>query len=229
MVDKTMTLIRRCFLSVTVLGLVACSSLNATKPIPVTELQNNPSIVRIAVSNPPPQVSSTENKLEVSVEVKVDELDRLITELAVKSESENNILAEYISVKYKTSLEFAKRIVYLAAKYAYADFPKRNDILAIIAVESSFRPKASYRGSHGLMQIEKKSHVKSLRGRNIKDPAVNIELGSQILNEYYQALGNSKKNAILAYNAGIGNFLKHRYHLDYYNKYSDKVSSISKK
>jgi soluble lytic murein transglycosylase-like protein len=202
--------------------------LNATKPIPVTEPLINPHPVQIVVSDPTPPVFFTENKTEVEVESKTDELDRLITEIEFKDESETLVLAEYISSKYKTTVEFAKRVVDLATKYAHEDFPKRNDILAIIAVESSFRPKASYRGSYGLMQIERKSHTKSLRGRNIKDPAVNIELGSQILNEYYQTLGQSKKSAILAYNAGVGNFLKHRYHIDYYLKYSNKVSGISK-
>jgi hypothetical protein len=147
---------------------------------------------------------------------------------ALEKPTSTENLVTFIVMKWKVPKALAIEIVQLADKYAYEDFPKRNDILAIISVESGFNPKASYHGSHGLMQIEKKSHLEKLKYRNIFDPEVNIELGSKILNEYYNLLDKNVRSALLAYNAGIGNFKKRRYRSVYYMKYKNQLALIPK-
>ena len=137
-------------------------------------------------------------------------------------------LSDYIATRFKLSPKDARQMVKLANEYAHETFPKRNDILAIIAVESSYNTKASFRGCYGLMQINKKIHSKLLRKRSLFDPAVNIEIGSIILNEYFELFKRNNKAAVLSYNAGIGNYAKRRYKLEYYTKYKAELNLISK-
>lgn len=120
-----------------------------------------------------------------------------------------------------------KEIVYAATTFGYGGFPSAVDILAIISVESSFNSKASYRGSKGLMQIHVPAHGKNFIGKNIFDVKTNIEYGSDLLYEYYVLLGRNRKAAILAYNAGIGNYLKGRYNIEYWHKYQKALMVLS--
>lgn len=159
----------------------------------------------------------------------VQEDSVLFTEnLPSEKPADTNNLVSYISNSWNVSLAFAKEIVDIADKNAFEDFPKRNDILAIIAVESGFRPKASLRGSYGLMQIEKKSHIRKLAGRSIFSPSVNIEIGAQILNEYFKLLGKNIKATLLSYNAGIGNYKRGRFKYEYYLKYKKQLALLPK-
>jgi hypothetical protein len=119
-----------------------------------------------------------------------------------------------------------QRVVAAATKSAHEGFPTRDDLLAIIAVESGFNPQAHYKGSHGLMQVQVSSHRKDLNGRRLGDVADNVALGSEILYGYYMTLGCNKRGAILAYNAGIGNYLMHRYKPTYYAKYRQQLAMI---
>lgn len=184
--------------------------------------------------------SSTFNEVERSLvtELKVEELkhspivvpaievpkEDLVLETSVKEEK----LVDYISTKFKVSKKIALNVVNLANKHAHETFPKRDDILAIIAVESQYDIFALAQGCYGLMQIQRKSHKKSLKGRSLHNPDVNVELGSQILNQYFVLLKDNKKAAVLSFNAGIGNYKNKRFRLEYYEKYSAELRAISK-
>lgn len=100
---------------------------------------------------------------------------------------------------------------------SFKDFPKKVDILAIIGVESTFRQcETDGRGSYGLMQVNIKAH--KLDPGTICDTTTNISHGSKILRENYLKLG-SEQAAVLAYNVGIGGYLKGEFDVAYYNKY----------
>jgi hypothetical protein len=88
-------------------------------------------------------------------------------------------------------------------------FPKAEDILAVIAVESRFREDAvSPSGAIGLMQIMYKYHRdKSFSEEELKDPFHNIHVGVTILREYYQNL-RDRSATFQAYNIGIGAWRK---------------------
>jgi hypothetical protein len=119
-----------------------------------------------------------------------------------------------------------QRVVTAATNSAHEGFPTRDDILAIIAVESGFNPQARYKGSHGLMQVQASSHRKDLRGRSIGGVEDNVALGSEILYGYYITLNCNKRGAVLAYNAGIGSYLMHHYKPKYYAKYEQQLALI---
>jgi hypothetical protein len=213
-------LARRCLLIV-LLGLAAgCTSIKQmpSSPIPIEDRSNvtSTAIAQQAVASPV-IIAVVKNEAEVS--------DK---DLTLETPQKDVELIENIVSRFKLSVPVAVNIISLATENAYEDFPKKNDILAIIAVESSYNAKSLLRGCYGLMQIEKKSHKEKLAGRSLYNPAVNIELGSKILNQYYVLLGKNKRAAILAYNSGIGNYLKHRFKSIYYEKYRKQLEMLSK-
>ncbi|MNK09957.1 Transglycosylase SLT domain protein [compost metagenome] len=118
------------------------------------------------------------------------------------------VLVKSVASRFKKSEAFIATVVSAATKYAYPDFPKRDDILAIIAVESTYNTKAHHRGSWGLMQIEARSHRKKYEGLDITAVDTNVRIGSGILREYYLLANRNKSGAIIAYNVGIGAYLK---------------------
>jgi soluble lytic murein transglycosylase-like protein len=133
------------------------------------------------------------------------------------SETTDSRLVEAVVLNYDKNPEFVQNIVTTASKYEYADFPKREDIMAIIAVESRFEPKSQHKGSVGLMQVNRSANKRLIEG-NLFDTEENIRVGVLILRTYYLALGNARA-AVLAYNSGIGGYLKGAKNQSYYKKY----------
>jgi hypothetical protein len=148
-------------------------------------------------------------------------------DFVLESTDKDYPVIQYISERFKISPQLATEIVKLATEFSHATFPKRNDILALIAVESSYNVNARSRGCHGLMQVEKASHRKLIKGRNLHNPRVNIEVGSTVLHEIYEILHGNKRGSILSFNAGVGNFLKGRYESAYYTKYKKELKLLS--
>lgn len=69
-------------------------------------------------------------------------------------------------------------------------------ILSIIKHESTFNKKAkSPYGAKGLMQVVDRLHKEKIKGRNIYDPAVSIQVGTRILSD---CLNNKKGNVYKA-------------------------------
>lgn len=130
-------------------------------------------------------------------------------------------LARYIEGKYPVSAAEAELIVGQAFQMA-----ERNDldpelILAVIAVESTFRPQVvSQSGARGLMQIVPKWHpnkVKEIGGpQALFDPEKNIYAGSRILIGYLEDHQGNVRRALLNYNGSLGNPT---------SRYADKVLS----
>ena len=76
-------------------------------------------------------------------------------------------------------------------------------VLAIIATESSFNPRArSKAGAEGLMQVHTRVHKDKLKRHGgpkaVFDPAVNIDVGSKILKQYLDRYGRPQR-ALKAY------------------------------
>lgn len=140
-----------------------------------------------------------------------------------KSEAQ---LIHALAERFKKPEALIQRVVTVVNKFASNAYPARDTILAIIAVESSFNPHASHKGSQGLMQINVAAHRKSLRGKSPFDIETNVSLGVSILSGYYEQLGNNERSSLLAYNAGIGNFLKRHYKIEYYVKYRRELAFI---
>lgn len=77
-------------------------------------------------------------------------------------------------------------------------------VLAVVAVESAFRPQAvSPRGARGLMQLMPRTAA-SLGVRDAMDPAANLDGGVRHLGSLIQLYDGDLTRALAAYNAGAG-------------------------
>jgi soluble lytic murein transglycosylase-like protein len=110
------------------------------------------------------------------------------------------LLVEFLANKFKQSEAEIKKIVW----YAYSlgkpnSFPTPADILAVISVESGFRPTAIHHigPSVGLMQINAFVHG----SERLLEPYVNMVKGVGLLSQYRDLAGSDLK-ALVYYNAG---------------------------
>lgn len=130
-------------------------------------------------------------------------------------------LARAIAKKYRVSEDLVNNIVYLAHKYEDETFPRAIDILAVIAVESSFNPKAVSRlkrdPARGLMQV--RPGVWGLNISDLNNIEQQIRIGARILNKYYDRTKDAD-SALQAYNVGITNFRRGKTN----PRYSSKVA-----
>jgi membrane-bound lytic murein transglycosylase MltF len=122
------------------------------------------------------------------------------------SEKEEKHLA-YISERYKLPRAEAMEIINLAKEHAHPVFPKYEDILGTIEVESAYNRKAKSPGEClGLMQLKYVYHKATIR--NKKDLLVartNIRIASAYMNELFQQIKSNARGAVYsAFNTGPG-------------------------
>lgn len=76
------------------------------------------------------------------------------------------------------------------------------DLLSIIKVESKFKPKATSKGNKGLMQVNIRYHRKKLKGRNVFNVKVNIEVGGGIYKDCLVKNKGNRSKSLKCYNGG---------------------------
>jgi hypothetical protein len=82
-------------------------------------------------------------------------------------------------------------------------------VMAVVSVESSFRPQAvSPKGAQGLMQLMPKT-AEALGVEDALDPAQNLDGGARHLGQLLTVYGGDLTRALAAYNAGEGAVLRH--------------------
>ncbi len=82
-------------------------------------------------------------------------------------------------------------------------------VLAVIAVESAFRPDAvSPKGAQGLMQLMPRTAA-SLGVKDALDPRQNVDGGARHLRFLVDLYGGDLRKALAAYNAGQGAVARH--------------------
>lgn len=149
---------------------------------------------------PPYQYLLSQNEAVSSVVVDIPKIAEKIQE---SKNDAHDALSEKIAERYRIPLELSKDIVKVAEEHSDNVFPSKKLLLAVMAVESSYRPSITNdHGASGLMQVIPKYHREKIGGRSIHDIRVNVEVGAKILREYYELLGRRADAAILAYNAG---------------------------
>jgi hypothetical protein len=127
-------------------------------------------------------------------------------------------LAAQVSSRFNIGRAEATSIVHTADAFSEKTFPTTKDLLAIIAVESSFKPKATNQGAFGLMQVQLGQHKhKVSQAKELMNPVTAVAVGASILKEYYQLLGNVDA-AIISYQAGPGAYQRGEYDLEYLRK-----------
>jgi soluble lytic murein transglycosylase-like protein len=83
-------------------------------------------------------------------------------------------------------------------------------VLAVVSVESAFRPAAvSHKGAQGLMQLMPATAAE-LGVKDALDPAQNLDGGSRYLNALLSLYGGDLPRALAAYNAGAGAVKRHK-------------------
>lgn len=129
-----------------------------------------------------------------------------------KLRAHNNVdpLLQTVLAKYKrVEPKLASDIVKFAHKYADPVFPTAKDILAIVGIESSFRPHAvsalKRDPAVGLMQV--RPGVWGLDRADLDSAEKQVQQGSSILKQYFKKFGNIDA-AVHAYNVGETNFRK---------------------
>jgi soluble lytic murein transglycosylase-like protein len=118
-------------------------------------------------------------------------------------------LSGHIQRKYQVSEAKARHIVYEAIRNAERHRLDPELILALIAVESTFKERAVSRvGARGLMQVMPRPHADKVReiggSHQLFDPAKNIHIGSRILVKYLNAHSGNLRRALLSYNGSLG-------------------------
>lgn len=150
-----------------------------------------------------------------------------LSQLSPQKDPNENLYSR-VSYHYGIPLSEARSIVGIAMSYGDKVFPTYQDILSVIAIESSFNRKAENMGAFGLMQIQFGQHKQRAGTKErLLDPWHNIQVGSAILKEYYGKL-HSKNAAILAYKDGIGSYLAGELTQSYLDRFLREKSWLSR-
>ena len=109
------------------------------------------------------------------------------------------ITKKYRRVDYETAMRVTS-IVYQEARTHGID-PKL--MLALVATESSFNPKSlSIAGAKGYTQVIPKWHRDKIKGRDIWNVAVNIEVGVKVLKDCFRR-NKTEYSALACYNGAV--------------------------
>lgn len=119
-------------------------------------------------------------------------------------------LADYIQKKFRVARSKAMIIVNESVHHGGKYGLRPEFILAIIAVESTFRERVvSHAGARGLMQIIPRWHPKKIKriggAHALFDPRKNIATGTQILVDYLNLSRGNFRKALLRYNGSLSN------------------------
>ena len=119
--------------------------------------------------------------------------------------------ARYLSKKWGQSPATVRKYVNLA----WAEADKREGLepellIAIMQKESSLSPRVQSRyGAQGLMQVIRRWHRDKLHpSESLFDPAVNIRVGADVLEEYLELAGGSVTAALTKYSGNAPNYAK---------------------
>jgi len=120
-------------------------------------------------------------------------------------------LAGFIASTYRVPEPAARRIVQAAYKESVNTGLSPLLLLAVMAKESSFQPKAqSGYGAVGLMQVVPRIHQKTVaklkHPAGLRHPESNIQAGAGILRAYLKGTGGNLNKALKRYSGNATNY-----------------------
>lgn len=129
------------------------------------------------------------------------------------TELQRQYLAERIGRRYtRVDDAVVEQIAAAAVKHQRDTFPRADDIVAIIAIESIFDPNAvsglRTDPAKGLMQIRHGVWEDLVGGKDMRSIENQIKYGAEILEQYYERAGGNRDLAVMAYNLGITDVLR---------------------
>lgn len=108
----------------------------------------------------------------------------------------NKILKKYSHVSVTEATLVVNYVFHYAEKYQI----RPALLLGMIAAESGFKRRAvSSHGAMGYYQVMPRYHRSKINGRNVMDTAVNIQVGTMILNDCFKRAGTEYR-ALACYN-----------------------------
>lgn len=134
----------------------------------------------------------------------VEKKEERIVKQKIVEEDPKEIMRKAIKKVY--GRDFNKQLI----EYVYQEASK-NDlegdlIIGLIAAESSFRPSVkSSVGAIGYAQVWPKWHQDKIKGRDILNPYVNIEVAAKFLRECFDKNDNRTYEALACYNGSSNN------------------------
>jgi hypothetical protein len=132
--------------------------------------------------------------------------------------------------RYSVDSDLAKAVAESASRHQYTTFPKAADIVAIVAIESSFNPLAKSKlktdPALGLTQIRNVAWKKQIAGDDMTQIDAQIKHGAYILAHYY-SVTQDKDKAIMAYNVGLKAVMKGRKSENYLKKYNREIIAFN--
>jgi soluble lytic murein transglycosylase-like protein len=124
-----------------------------------------------------------------------------------ESVAEQEAMVTWVTANSVRSVDEHKSRLIVADAYEYARVHNLDVtvVLAVMRVESNFDAKASHKhGSRGLMQVIPYWHRDKLKGRDVMNPRVNVEVGTQILADCAKKSKGSLLQALSCYSGGQG-------------------------
>lgn len=150
---------------------------------------------------------------------------RIVLQQEKEKQDKRETLVATIVNKYKVDKKLAESVVNFAEKHQRDDFPKVEDIIAIVGIESSFRPhvKSALKRDPavGLMQV--RPGVWKIPMKELSTIDGQIQHGVKILEQYYKRVGKVD-GAVMAYNIGITAYRKGKKNERYLKKYKNEVA-----
>lgn len=136
-------------------------------------------------------------------------------------------VARIISDFYNISLEESKKVVNTVYTYTKESNIDPYLIFGIIATESNFNRLAKSSTGAGYTQVYEKYHLNKIKGRDIYDTKVNINIGVSIFKDCINKHKN-EYNALACYNGATTDLKKEEYVIKVFknkNKLVEKIIS----
>lgn len=200
-------------------SLLASSGAWAREPtddVAVAVLEQNTALDSIYQQPEPAQPASSELRFALPEPIQPEStlginLEEVRDLASIFDEARKQAQVEYLAEKLRQSPQTMQRYVELAWKEASRRVGLDPGlIIAIMHKESVFRPKvqSSY-GAQGLMQVVRRWHREKLHAsESLFDPAVNIRVGTDILEEYLELADGDLSKALAKYSGNAAGYAK---------------------